>query len=184
MRRTITTLHVILAGFFFPLAVMFALTGGLYTLGIKGAFVERTVPVAVTAIPGDDLSAWITLAESTLAQEGIDVPSGGAGLKKAGTSKELEWTGVTRDVVLRPTTDSSQMELVIKETTPWRHVVQLHKAKGSGTAKAISVAWAAGLVLLMLSGLILAFSVPAFRRLAVPSILAGSATFVAYLLLG
>ena len=184
MRRSLTTLHVLLAGFFFPVAIMFALTGGLYTLGIKGAYLERTVPVTVDTAPGDDLSAWLAIAEDTLAREGVPVPSGGAGLKKAGVSRELEWTGAARDVVLRPTADPLQLQLVIKDTTAWRHVVQLHKAKGSGTAKGISVAWAAGLVLLVFTGLLMALMTPSFRRLAVPAMVAGTLTFAAYVMLG
>ncbi len=184
MRRSLTTLHVILAGFFFPLALMFALTGGLYTFGIKGGYVERSIPVTVEQMPGDTLTAWVGIVERELAKVSVAVPSGSAGLKKAGTSMELEWTGVRRDVVLRPTGVPLQLDLVIKDTDRWRHLVQLHKAKGSYLAKTISMFWAASLVLLAISGLIIAFSAPAFRRLAIPAAGAGLATFVAYLLLG
>jgi hypothetical protein len=183
-RRSLTVLHVLLAGFFFPVGLMFASTGGLYTLAIKGGYVEHKLPVTVESPPVEELSAWVAIAERELLAANIDLPSGGAGLKKAGTSFELEWTGVARDVVLRPTADPTQLELVVKDTDRWRHFVQLHKAKGSDVAKAISVGWAVGLILLLISGLWIALSAPAYRRLAVPAGIAGLSTFAVYFFMG
>jgi len=184
MRRTLTTLHLALAAFFFPVAVMFALTGGLYTVAIKGGYADTTRPVALTAPLQADLAALVALAAGELKAAGVAAPSGGASVKKAGTSFEMEWTGVERDVVLRPTADPLRAELVIKDTGPWRHLVQLHKAKGSTLAKAVSVAWAASLVVILGSGMVMAWTAPPFRRLAVRASAAGLATFLGYVLLG
>ena len=184
MRRNLTILHLALAAFFFPVALMFAFTGGLYTLAIKGGFDETKRPVILSQPLTPELAGLVALAEQELKTEGVAVPSGGASVKKAGTSFELEWTGVDRDVILRPTADPLRAELIVKDTGPWRHFVQLHKAKGSEAAKAISVAWAIGLVTILGSGLVMAWMAPAFRRLAIGASGAGLATFVAYLLLG
>jgi hypothetical protein len=182
MRRTLTTLHLALAAFFFPVALMFAFTGGLYTLEIKSGYQETRRPLPVDEPLKPELAPLVALVEGELQAAGIALPSGGASVKKAGTSFELEWTGVGRDVLLRPTADPLQAELVIKDTKPWRHLVQLHKAKGSDFAKAISVAWAIGLVMILGSGMVMA--APPFRRLAIRASAAGLLSFVAYLLLG
>lgn len=182
--RTLITLHLALAAFFFPVALMFALTGGLYTLAIKGGYADTVRPVPLAAALEPELAALVALAERELAAAGVALPSGGASVKKAGTSFELEWTGVAHDVVLRPTADPLVAELVVKDTGPWRHLVQLHKAKGSAVAKGISVAWATGLVVILGSGLLMAWRAPPFRRLAVRCALAGLATFGIYLALG
>ncbi len=184
MRRVLTTVHILLACFFLPIALMFAATGGLYTLAIKGGYDERTLPVSVTEPHGTDLAQWLQTATSALETAGEAPPSGNASLKKAGTSMELEWTGVARDVVLRPTADTLHMELVIKDNTTWRHLVQLHKAKGSDVARAISVAWAIALVLLVVTGAWMALTVPKYRRLALPASAAGVLSFAGYVLLG
>lgn len=184
MRRNLTILHLLLAAFFFPVALMFAFTGGLYTLAIKGGYEEVLQPVVVDEALKPELAALVSLAERELQAAGLAVPSGGASVKKAGTSFELEWTGVDRDVVLRPTADPLRAELIIKNTGPWRHLVQLHKAKGSVVAKGISVAWAVGLVVILGSGLVMAWTAPPFRSLALRASGAGLATFVVYLLLG
>jgi hypothetical protein len=184
MRRTLTTVHLALAAFFFPVALMFAFTGGLYTLAIKGGYEEISHVVVIDERLKPELTALVSVAERQLRALEVPVPSGGASVKKAGTSFELEWTGVDRDVVLRPTNDPLRADLIIKDTGPWRHFVQLHKAKGSDIAKGISVAWATGLVVILTSGLVMAWTAPPYRRLAIRASGAGLATFLAYLLLG
>jgi hypothetical protein len=93
MRRQLTTLHLALAGFFFPVAVMFALTGGLYTLAIKGGYAESVREVALAEPLRPELAALAAVVERELAVTSDALPSGGASVKKAGTSYELEWTG-------------------------------------------------------------------------------------------
>lgn len=184
MRRILTVVHLSLAAFFFPVALMFAFTGGLYTLSIKGGYQETSLAVVIDEPLKPELAALVSLAERELQTAGSPVPSGGASVKKAGTSFEMEWTGADRDVVLRPTADPLRAELIIKDTGPWRHFVQLHKAKGSDVARGISVAWAVGLVVILGSGLLMAWTAPAYRQLALRASGAGLATFIAYLLLG
>lgn len=184
MQRKLITLHLYLAAFFLPIALMFAATGGLYTISIKGNYNETTHEIALAAPLEADLPALTTLAADELERLGIAVPTGAAGLRKAGTSFELEWTGAERDIALRPTADPLLAKLVVKETTPWRHLVQLHKAKGSEIAKGISVLWAIGLVLILASGMAMALNVPIYRRKALLAGGAGLVTFALYALLG
>ena len=184
MQRKLITIHLFLAAFFFPIALMFASTGGLYTLSIKGAYEESSRSIALQQPLEADHAALVGLAQRELDALGLAAPTGAAGIKKAGTSFEMEWTGVERDVVLKPTADPQVAKLVVKETTPWRHFVQLHKAKGSAIARGISVVWAVGLVLILLSGLLMALRVPGYRRQAMVAGSAGVVTFIAYAMLG
>jgi hypothetical protein len=184
MRKTLLTVHLALAAFFLPIALMFALTGGLYTLAVKGGYDSTSRAIELAAPLTPELGPLVALVERELAAATIDVPSGSASIKKAGTSFELEWTGVYRDVVLRPTANPLEAELIIKDTGPWRHAVQLHKAKGSDVAKAFSVTWALGLIFVLVSGMAMAWMAPPYRRMAIKASVAGAATFVAYVLIG
>jgi hypothetical protein len=176
--------HVLVASFFLPMALLFAITGGLYTLGIKGAYdeVKHEVPLSTPLEPS--LPALLTVASEAMAKHGVAEPSGKAGLRKAGQSFELEWTGVDRDVLLRPTADAQRAELVVKNTTLGRRFVQLHKAKGSEVARAFSVAWAVGLLVLLGSGMAMAFGVKHYRRRAVIASGLGIVAFVVYAVVG
>lgn len=184
MHRTLLNIHLLLAAFLFPIALMFAFTGGLYTLEIKGSYQQTEKAVALETPLKPDLAALTALVTRTLTALGEPLPSGSASVKKAGTSFELEWTGVERDIVLRPTADPAQAQLVIKDTSAWRHLVQLHKAKGSNVAKAISVTWALGLVVILGSGMLMAWNSAPWRRKALQAGMAGLVTFGVYLLLG
>jgi hypothetical protein len=184
MQRTLTTIHLLLAAFFLPIALMFAATGALYTVSIKGNYVETSRTLELSAPLASELSSLTQVVEGALAAEGVEVPSGAASVKKAGTGYELEWTGAERDVLLKPTSDPLKATLVIKDTTSWRHLVQLHKAKGSDVAKAISVLWAIGLVVILCSGLLMAWNVTAYRRKALGAGALGLATFVLYVIVG
>jgi hypothetical protein len=166
------------------MALLFAITGGLYTLGIKGAYDEVKHEVPLSAPLESSLSALLAVASEAMAKHGVPEPSGQAGLRKAGQSFELEWTGVDRDVVLRPTADAQRAELVVKTTTLGRRFVQLHEAKGSGVARAFSVAWSVGLLVLLGSGMAMAFGVKHYRRRAVIASSLGVVAFIAYAVLG
>lgn len=184
MHQKLVTLHLLVASFFLPTALMFAVTGGLYTVAIKGSYRESKHEVALERPLERELGALVTLASAELGARGLSAPSGSASLRRAGTSFELEWTGAARDVVLRPTGDSLRAELVVKDTTAWRHLVQLHKAKGSALARGFSVAWSLGLVVVLGSGMALGLNARAYRRRALLAAGAGTAAFVAYAVTG
>jgi hypothetical protein len=184
MQKSLIAVHLWLAAFFLPIAVMFASTGALYTLSIKGSYEETTRSLELAQPLSPELSTLTAVVERALDEAGVEYPSGAASIKKAGTSFELEWTGASRDVVLKPSADPLSATLVIKETTPWRHLVQLHKAKGSEVAKGISVLWGIGLVVILLSGLLMAWNVPIYRRKALAAGGLGLVTFVVYVLAG
>jgi hypothetical protein len=163
---------------------MFAVTGGLYTVGVKGGYNERTVDVTLGEPLGSELGGLVAAAEKALGAEGLSAPTGAASVRKGGAGAELDWTGANRDISLKPTADPLKAQLTIKDTTPHRRLVQLHKAKGSAVSKAISVVWVFGLLLLFATGMGIAFGAPTYRRTAVIASIVGVVSFVAYVFIG
>lgn len=184
MNRNLLYIHMLTASFFLPVAIMFAITGGLYTLEITGGYRDAPRQFAIEQPLTADLAPLLALAERQLAETGEDRPSGGASIRKVGTSFQLEWTGVNRDVLLKPTAEPLMAELVIRDTSLHRRFVQLHKAKGSALAKTISVAWAIGLLTILISGALVAWKAPGYRPLALRAGAAGLLTFLVYVLVG
>jgi len=176
-RAVITKVHLLLAAFMFPVALMFLVTGGFYTWGIKGEYVSQSYEIALTSPLSADAVALTDRAIAELEQRSVSPPSGEPKLKKAGTSYQLEWTGAARDVVLEPTADPLIAKLVIKETTWYRNLVQLHKAKGGQIFKFYAAALAISLFTILASGFLLAWQVPKLRRLASMFAFAGLAMF-------
>jgi hypothetical protein len=177
-RATLTKLHLLLAAFLFPVALMFLVTGGLYTWDFKGSYNTEVHEISLDQPLSANQSELVDLVKSELEGRSLSQPTGSAKIKKGGISWKLEWTGSRRDVVLEPTSDPLVARLSIKETTWYRNLVQLHKAKGGQLFKVYAAALAIGLFVILGSGFLMAWQVPKFRRLAGFCATAGAALFV------
>ena len=178
MQRTLVGLHVVLASFYLPMGVMYAITGGLYGLGIKGGYETVETSVAMDAPVAKELSQLVAIAEEALRDRGLADPTGSAGIKSSGTSFHLEWTGTERDVEVHPTEDPMVAKVRIKDTSAYRRLVQLHKAKGGELFKWFAATWMACLVALFVTGGLMAYARKPFRRLALVASLLGIAAFL------
>ena len=178
-RATLTKLHLLLAAFLFPAAVMFLVTGGLYTWGIKGEYETEKFRFQLNEPLTQDVAVLTALVTAELGNRGVALPTGEAKIKKGGTSWKLEWTGSRRDVVLAPTRNPRVARLQIKETTWYRNLVQLHKAKGGQLFKVYAATLAIGLFVILASGYLLVWQVPKLRSLAINCTLAGLVLFLA-----
>jgi hypothetical protein len=177
-RATLTKIHMLLAAFIFPVAVMFLVTGSLYTWGIKGTYESQQYEVMLDSVLPEDKLILKELAADELQRLAITLPSGGAKIKKIGPSFQLEWTGSERDVILAPTSNPEIARLTVKDTTWYRHLVQLHKAKGGQLFKVYAAILAVSLFTILFSGFVMAWQVPKFRRLVAACSAAGVVMFV------
>ncbi len=176
-RTNLIKAHLFLATFIFPAVLMFLVTGGLYTWGIKGSYNTQEYSLALAEPLSKELPGLKALVEQELQQRSLAFPTGAAKIKSAGDSFAFEWTGSKRDVVLEPTSNELIASLVVKETTWYRNLVQLHKAKGGQLFKIYAAFLAVGLFLVLLTGFITALQTPKYRRLAIYSSLAGLLLF-------
>ena len=178
-RRRLIKIHIVLAAFFLPMGLMYPITGGLYGLGVKGAYDTTEHTLALDEPLPTELSGLVGLAEDELATRSIEPPSGKAGVKKGGTSYYFEWTGTRRDVQIHATDDPREARLLIKETNAHRFFVQLHKAKGGSLFKQYAAVWMGGLVLLFLTGGTMALTDKHHRKMALAAAAVGVVAFVA-----
>ena len=162
-RLVLIRIHMLLAAFMFPVALMFLVTGGLYTWEFKGSYVTPSELIELTEPLVNDAGALTSIVQAALDERGAAYPSGSGKVKAGGTSFKFEWTGAARDVELEPTAEPLVARLTIKETTWYRNLVQLHKAKGGQLFKVYAAGLAVSLFLILLSGFIMAWQVPRFR---------------------
>lgn len=178
-RSTLMKIHVLLAAFILPVAIMFFVTGALYTWGIKGDYDVTTYEINLNTPIQGELSELLAIATKELEKYNIEAPTGKAKIKKIGEAFQLEWTGSKVDIILEPTSKPLIAMLQIKETSWHRQFVQLHKAKGGEPFKVYAVILAVALLLLLISGFTMAWRMPKFRKLTLVSALLGIAIFVA-----
>ncbi|HSG10981.1 MAG TPA: hypothetical protein VLB10_04445 [Gammaproteobacteria bacterium] len=182
-RNTLMRVHMLLAAFVLPVAIMFLVTGGLYTWGQKGSYVTETVELPLAQPIAGDEALLTGLVTQLLSDRGLQPPSGGAKIKKAGTSFLFEWTGADIDIELEPTADPFVAKLKIKDTTWYRHLVQLHKAKGGILFKYLAAFFAVSLLVILISGTLMAMQLPKYRGQALLAMAGGFAVLITAILL-
>ena len=177
-RVFLVKLHMGLAAFILPVALMFFITGGLYTWGIKGSYEIEAYNMQLKQ-PMQSNKAWLTQMVTTeLAKRDTEIPSGTAKIKKAGNSFYFEWTGAKLDISLEPTRNPFVARLKIKKTRWHRLFVQLHKAKGGMAFKVYAAILAGSLVILFITGFIMAWQLKKYRPLLISSTVAGVISFI------
>ena len=82
------------------------------------------------------------------------------------------------DIIIEPTSQPLIAKLEIKNTGWHRQFVQLHKAKGGTPFKVYAAAFATALLLLLISGFIMAWQMPKLRKLTLVSVSLGIAVFI------
>ncbi len=180
-RSVLMQVHMLIAAFILPAAILYPLTGALYSWGIKGGYETSRYSIKLQQALVKDKQALLAMVEQQLADKEIEFPSGKAKIKSAGQSFMLEWTGSSLDVQLHPTAAPLKAELVVKRTTFYRRFVQLHKAKGGQAFKVYAAIFAIALAIILLSGFIMALKIPKFRLPVLFSLSSGIAVFLAML---
>ena len=170
--------HLLLASFIFPVALMFAVTGGLYTWGIKGSYSSENHIIELSQSMNEDIVELRALATKELHRLEIETPSGNARITKNATPFQFEWIGSKCDVLLEPSINQLQANLTIKKNNWHRQLVQLHKAKGGILFKIYAATLAVSLFLIFASGFIMAWQIPNYRPLAIVFFITGSIVFV------
>ncbi len=178
-RSTLMKVHVLLAAVILPVAIMFFVTGALYTWDIKGDYDTTTHEIILNSPIQGDLPELVAIATKEFKKHNIEAPTGQAKIKKIGGAFKLEWTGSKVDIILEPTSKPLIAILQIKKTSLHRQFVQLHKAKGGSPFKVYVVVLATALLLLLISGFTMAWQIPKLRKLTLASTLFGIVVFVA-----
>lgn len=169
---------MVLASFMFPVALMFLITGGFYTWGIKGSYDKVDYAVILDKPLTKNEAALTKLVQAELLKRGIDAPTGKASLRNIGQGYQLEWSGSKRDIILEPSANPLQATLTVKEASWYRHFVNLHKAKGGAVFKVFAALFAVALFLILASGFFMAWAIPTFRRMVTISTVSGLAAFI------
>ncbi len=178
-RPALMKVHAILAAFILPIAVMFFVTGALYTWGIKGGYDTTVHEIHLETPIKKQLEELVNLAEKELKARDVSVPTGQAKIKNIGDNFKLEWSGSDMDVVIEPTSRPLIAQLEIKKASWYRKFVQLHKAKGGDPFKVFATALATFLLLLLVTGFIMAWQMPKLRKLTLASTTLGMVAFIA-----
>lgn len=182
-RMKLMKFHALLAAFIFPVAIMFMVTGSLYTWGIKGNYKNDVHEISLSMPIQSDVGELTNVARLELDKLATSHPEGQPRLKVYGSHFLLEWTGSSKDIILEPTDNELIAKLTVKDTTWYRNLVQLHKAKGGMAFKVYAVVFALSIAALLISGFVMAWQTPKLKRVTLITSLAGIASFIIFVYL-
>lgn len=158
--------------FFLPVALLYALTGALYIMGIQGGTNHKTI-VEVTAeqpLP-QDIKALQTFIGMQLQERELRLPEGELQAAR-GTFVWGQPSGY--HVMVEPPKGATGARIVCVTPALYSRLVFLHKAKCGTPFKVMGIAFGAAMTLIYLSGLVIGWRVVSRRRTSIATLVAGA----------
>jgi len=182
-RPFLMKLHTLLAAFLLPVAVMFFVTGGFYTWGVKGGFEEEKVSIKKMLAPDISHNGLLAFVGKELSKRELALPTGQPNYSENKQAASLNWGGSNINVYFEINKSTLSAELEIYDASWYRQLVQLHKAKGGLGFKIYAAFLAVSLLLILLSGYLMAWQVPQYKKLANQALGLGFVLFIGMVLL-
>ncbi len=181
-RFHIIQLHMYLAAFLLPLALMYFISGALYTADVKGSVDKQMITVKLAQPFTPNLEQMLGKAEQVLADHKLPLPDGEPLLKKKKGSYELSWGDLQYAVKYEPTSNPMVAKLTFRERSALAQVMRIHRADAGVGFKVFAIILVAGLLLMFASGVYMAMTVPKFRKPAFIAMTLGLITFLGLML--
>lgn len=177
-RPTLMKVHTLLAVFLLPVAIMFFVTGALYIWDVKGGEEKNNYTLNIKSSFSGELSEYILITENKLKELSLPRPTGKPKIKIKYGKTIFEWSGSSVETKVEINLKQLTAKLEVKKASWYRHLVQLHKAKGGFLFKVYATILSVALLILLLTGFIMAWQMPKLRKLTVISTLSGFSIFL------
>jgi len=175
---------MVLAAFFLPILLLYLTGGLLYTWDIKGHINKQEMMLQLDAPFTPNLALLVAKVESELKAKNMSLPNGEPSLKKKKNGRyELRWGDIKHLVTLKAKQGDLQAALVTRERDVLSQMMRIHRAESGLLFKVLATAFVLGLLLVLLSGVYMAVTVPKYKQTALFSLAVGAGTvFMFYLL--
>ncbi len=177
-RSVLMKIHTLLAVFLLPVAIMFFVTGALYIWDIKGSEEKSSYTVNIESSFSGEISDYILITKNKLKELNLSNPTGDPKIKIKDGKTIFEWSGSAIETNVETDIKQLTAKVEIKKASWYRHLVQLHKAKGGFLFKIYATILSIALLTLLLTGFIMAWKMPKLRKLTVLSTVSGFLTFL------
>ena len=182
-RYLIIRIHMLLAAFLLPIAIMYFISGALYTLDVKGHIDKQTIMLKLEHPFSPNIDVLFLATKQALLEKQLPLPGGEPSLKKKKGSYELSWGDLKHAVKLRPTSDPMVVQLIIRERNVLAQVMRIHRADAGSAFKFFAIFLVAGLIIMFVTGIYMALTVAQLRKPAFITIAVGLFTFLGLLLI-
>lgn len=171
-RKFLVQAHIVLAGIFAPLLILIPLSGGLYLLGIKGDM-KQTLSFQIEESLPENEKELRAFFEDQFSKNNILF-----------TFEKIKISG--NSYIFRPSNHTHYMavkkdegfDVFLMEPSLVKSLVEVHKGHGPSKLKTLQTFFGVGLLLLTVSGFILALTVSPYRRVIGISTVIGCLLFL------
>ena len=163
-RFKIIQLHMLLSSFVLPAVLLYVVSGALYTLDVKGSVAKQTFMVALAKPFEPNLDLLTGVIEKTLVDKALVLPNGDSYLKKSKDGHKFRWGDLRYSVTAVAKKDTSLVEVTYRERSVLTQVMRVHRAEAGTAFKFVSIMAVVGLLLVFLSGIYMAYTMPKFRN--------------------
>ena len=177
-RLFLMQVHLILATFIFPIALMFLVTGTLYTLGVKGGYETQVYTLQLTAPLQKDDAALTDFVTQELQKLQLSPPTGAASNESTDKLIELHWKGAALRVTLE-STQATEAKLTVQKADWYKRLLELHTANGAPAFKIYAAVLGTSLFILLVTGFIMAWQLAKYQKMTLYSTLTGVILFIA-----
>ncbi len=181
-RYQIIRIHMLLAAFLLPIAIMYFISGALYTLDIKGHIDKQEIILQLKQPFAPNLDFLTQVTKKSLLERKVPLPTGEPTLKKRHGTYELRWGDLEHVVKLQPTHDTMTAKLTIKERSFLTQIMRIHRAQAGSVFKVFAIILVIGLIIMFATGIYMAQAVPKLRQPAILAIAIGLLTFLGLIL--
>ncbi len=179
MNRTLLTkTHTVLAGFFFTTTLLLIITGGLMNIGVEGSYDKTSYVIEVKQPLPTEISIVKNVVINELNKRRIPLPKGKIDLEIDGSVLVFEWEGARYNAILENDTSTQQTKLILEQASTFSYLENLHKSEGGPAFKILAIFCSLGLIVLLVTGILMAWQAPKYRILTIKSILLGAAFFL------
>jgi len=170
--------HTVLAGFFFTTTLLLIVTGGLMNLGVDGDYDETSYSLEIEQPLPTDINVLRKIVINELNNRNISLPKGKADLEIENNSLVFEWEGSSHNVLLKSDGSAQETELIIEQASIFSYLENLHTSEGGPAFKILAIGCSFGLIILLVTGVLMAWHVPRYKKLTIKSMVFGSAIFL------
>lgn len=150
--------HMLLASFFTPAILLFLITGSLYTFDVKGKVSKQKFELKLEKPFEPNLAILTQTVSSFLQNKHLIIPDGNPILKKLKKGYKFYWSGLKYVVYFKAENANSIVHVSYKERSFLTQLMRIHRADAGIIFKTVSLLSVLGLVLVLVSGLYMAYT--------------------------
>lgn len=181
-RSKIIRWHMLLASFLLPLALIYFISGALYTLDIKGGIQKETFSLQLEKPFKPDLEILTLELTQALNKKKLFIPDADPILKKQKSHYQLTWSDLKYSVTAVATEQSKVLEIIYRQRSFLTQLMRIHRGDAGSVFKVLSLILVIGLILIFASGAYLALTVSQYKRSSLAAMFLGLVTFILLLL--